>query len=441
MAQIVDIEKKEQYLADIERVRALTAPEWLQRVRERGAEAFERIPAPHRKMETWRLTNMAPITQAPYPVVLDGAAATPSADAVAPWLYNEPDWIELVFVNGRYDAGLSRIPALPEGVTVTSLASALQQDHPATREHLDRYLATIDNIFSALNTALIQDGALVHVADGVTVEQPIHLLFLSSPQGARTATYYRNLVVMGREAQASILETYGPLDEGVDYLTNAVTELAVGAGARLHHYRDIRESDAGNHVASIRVCQEAASTYTGFGFTLSGAIVRNEVGVHLAGPGAQCHLDGLYAGSGTRLVDNALFVDHAMPQCRSRIGYKGVLADNSKAVFTGKVLVRKGAQQTDSNQLNNTLLLADTATIDTKPQLEIFADDVKCTHGATVGQPPEEMIFYFRSRGIDEAQARGILTYGFADDVVSRVDLDPLRRRLDAVVYKRFSPR
>jgi Fe-S cluster assembly protein SufD len=438
---MVDIEKKETYLADMERVRKLVAPDWVRRTRERGVEAFERIPVPHRKMETWRLTNVAPITNSPYTHAMEGALAQPSAEAVAPWLYNEDAWTELVFVNGRYRAELSRTPVLPGGVTVTSLAEALERDHPATRAHLDQYLFTDDNIFAALNTALIEDGAFVQLADGLTLEQPIHLVFLSSPQDARSASYCRNLVVMGSASEACILESYGALTTDIDYLTNSVTEIALGAGAKLSHYRDIRESDAGNHLASIRVRQEAESTYAGFGFALSGAIVRNEIGIHLAGAGAACQLHGLYAGSDARLVDNALFVDHAAPQCRSRIAYKGVLDDSSKAVFTGKVLVRKGAQQTDSNQLNNTLLLSDAATVDTKPQLEIFADDVKCTHGATVGQPPDEMIFYFRSRGIDEAQARGMLTYGFADDVVSHVELAPLRRRLEKVVYKRFSPR
>ena len=427
---------KEHFIGDLGHVRS-AGPEWLAVRRKAATGRFLATSLPHRKMEDWRFTNITPIVRTPFHSATEHAALLPGAPDVAPFLYGEASWAELVFVDGFFAPGLSRIP---NGLNAGSISHAISNGSALAESHVDSYVSAVPNAFSALNSAFLLDGACVHVPKDTELEAPIHLLFVTTGHDAEIATHPRNLIVAERNSKVSIVESYMALGEGAPYLTNAVTEIVAGEGAQILHYKLMQERPDGYHLATTQVKQERDSTYRSFVMSLSAAIGRNELNVLLDGEGSNCSLNGLYMTDGEQLIDNKTSIDHAKPHCTSWIGYKGVLADRSHAVFSGKIMVRRGAQKTDSNQLNRNLLLSDKATVDTKPLLEIFADDVKCTHGATIGQPPKELVYYFRTRGMSEAMALGMLTYGFADEVVNQIELDPVRERLERFVFDKYSP-
>ena len=409
-------------------------------LREKGKHTFDATEFPHSKMEEWRQTNISTVVKTPFRSLTASTDHGLSADSVAEYFYAPDTWTELVFVDGFFDAALSNRNALPQGVVAGGLNAAIHDSHPAVEQHLNQHVGD-RNAYTALNTAFLQDGAFVYIPKKVVVETPIHLVFVSSTATKDAAAHIRNLIVLEESAQANIVVNYRNAAGDATYLNNVVDEVVVGANANLHWYKLVEEGAGGNHLNTLAVAQSRDSRFRGFSFSLEGAVTRNQVCLALEGPGAECSLEGLYLNDGERLIDNALTITHKAPNCQSRIGYKGILDDKSKSVFTGFVHVHQEAQQTDSDQLSQNLLLSDHATIDTKPQLEIYADDVKCTHGATVGSPPEEVIFYFRSRGIDEKTARGMLTYAFADDVAGEVEIDEVSKRLDRWVYEKYSPK
>lgn len=423
------------YLADLERVLP-SGPDWVSALRQTAAAQFANAEFPHRKMEQWRFTNVAPILRTSF-----RSLVSPRRDAltvhVERFRYSEPGWTELVFVDGFYAPSLSRIAGT---ITAKSLMSAVRDDDALARAHLNRYLNGTANAFTMLNSAFLLDGAFVHVPHDAIAEGPVHLLFVSTGEESDTAVYPRNLILIDRNAQVSIVESHVSLNARTRYLSNAVAEISVGDGANVTYHKLIAEADEAFHLATARVRLGRDSSYRSYTICQSGKIVRNEISTLLDGEGAHCSLNGLYMTAGDQLVDNPIAIEHAKPHCTSWIGYKGVLQDKSHAVFTGKVYVRRDAQKTDSNQLNQNLVLSDKATIDTKPQLEIFADDVKCTHGATVGPPPRELVFYFRTRGMSEATALAMLTYGFADEVVNQIEIGPVRKRLEDFVFNKYSP-
>ena len=423
---------KAQFLEGAERFRE-TGPAWARAIRAKSATRFSELELPHRKMEDWRFTNIAPILRTPFGLV---AGEPPiDANAISPFCY-EGGVAELVFVDGQFSTQLSRTS---EGVTALSLSDALTSHEYLIEPHLGHYLNGNADAFAALNTAFLADGAFVHVAKDAAPAGPVYVLYVNTKRD-NTACYPRNLIVLESGAKADIVESHVALDGGACYLTNAITEIAVGENAALHLYKLIHESDEGYHLATTKVRVDRGGSFKSHAISQSGKIIRNEVGVQLDGEGAHTSLHGLYMTSGDQLVDNPTAIEHAKPHCTSWIGYKGVLDDKSHAVFSGKVFVHRVAQKTDSNQLNQNMLLSDKATIDTKPLLEIFADDVKCTHGATVGRPPEELVFYFRTRGMSEAMALGMLTYGFADEVVNQIEVEPVRTRLEQFVFNKYSP-
>jgi len=288
-----------------------------------------------------------------------------------------------------------------------------------------------------LNAAFLADGAFILLPDGAEFQQPIHLLYVATGQGEPTFVTPRNLVVTGRHCRLAIVESYVALAGGT-YLTNVVSEVVLGEDSVLEHDKLQLESLNAYHVGTTHTQLAARSTMTSNAITLGGSIVRNTITAVLDAQGIECTLNGLSLGTGRQLVDNHTAIDHAKPHCASHELYKAILDGSARGVFNGKIFVRKDAQKTDAKQTNKTLLLSEEATIDTKPQLEIFADDVKCTHGATVGQIDEEQLFYLRSRGVDEASARDILTYAFAHDVIGRLHVDPLREQLDGMLHARL---
>jgi Fe-S cluster assembly protein SufD len=402
-----------------------SAPAFLRRLREEARETFLRVKLPTQKHEDWRFTSLAALSAQPW-------RPAPRASASAADLPPAP---RLVFVNGHLDGALTDLSGLPPGARAGSLGAALRERPQAIEPHLGRCGDWKDHAFAALSAGLFEDGALVELPDGAAAQEPIHLVFLSRPDGAPAAAHPRTLVVAGEGARATVVETFR--GEGL-YLVNAFTELALGAGAEVEHERIQEEGGEAFHVGLLGVAQAARTKLTSTSMALGGALARVEERAVLAGEGASCELDGLYLAQGSQLLDQLVHVDHASPRCTSRQTFKGILGDRARGVFAGRILVRPGAQKTDAAQVNSNLLLSDDATIDTKPQLEILADDVKCSHGGTVGQIPEDQLFYLRSRGIDLALARALLTWAFASEMVQKVGAADVRSRVRAAVTARL---
>jgi Fe-S cluster assembly protein SufD len=427
------------YVTEAERLsaRRTSDPAWLVQARRDGMERFRELGFPTTRDEEWRFTSVTPIVEGRFDVALDGASSVKRAD-LAPFDWAGQRAATLVFVNGHYAGALSDAGALPPGVRVESLERSVATGRPELEMHLNRLATGQRHVFSALNLAFLADGAFIHIAGAAIVEAPIHLLFLSVAGPRPAIACPRVLVVAGANSQATIVESYGAVGATTQYFTNAVTEIAAGENATVHHYKVQRESPTGFHVGAMYVRAGDDASVSCHSISLGGSIVRNEVVAVLDGAGARCTLNGLYLSDGTRLVDNHTTIDHARPHCGSREVYKGILADRGRAVFNGKIIVRPDAQKTDAKQTNKALLLSEAAQINTKPQLEIFANDVKCTHGAAVGQMDDDAIFYLRARGLDLPQARHMLIRAFAADVLNQMPLGPLRAHVDDDIVRRL---
>jgi Fe-S cluster assembly protein SufD len=413
----------------------VSAPAWLATLRAQGAERFAATGYPTSKDEDWRFTPVAPIARAQF---APSAPATVTAAALAPFIFGQAEWPRLVFVNGRFDASLSSVTALPAGMTVSSLAETLGAADPALERHLGRHVKVDVTPFVAQNTAEFADGAVVQVAPNADLGLPVHLVYVTAP-GTVGASHTRNLIVIGQSARAALIESYVTLGDADTYLTNVVSEVVVGANAWVEHVRIQRESEQSYHVGLTHVEQARDSHYRNFTFAMGGALSRHDLHVRLNAPNVEALMYGLYLGRNEQLVDNHTTIFHDHPDCRSWEVYKGVLDDRSHGVFNGKIFVTPEAQKTDAKQTNRALLLSDTAAIDTKPQLEIFADDVKCTHGATVGNLDTLMEFYFRSRGIPAEAARRHLVYAFCAEVIAEVAIEPVRHELVRLVLDRVN--
>jgi Fe-S cluster assembly protein SufD len=422
--------------ADLER-QGLGGPGWLSQRRREAIARFAELGLPTPRDEDWKYTPLAPITATTFDVGLEGDGHEPSEEAIAPFCMGASSWSRLVFVNGRFSAKLSALRPLPGGVRVGSLGEVLITDAEVVRARLSAAGEPLD-AFTALSAAFWQDGAFVDVPDRVTVEAPIHLLFVATTPGRARIDHPLNLIVLGRESHATVVESYVAL--GADtYLTNAVTEVAAGASASLDHLEILLESGRAFHVGRTQVHQARDSRFTSCAVTLGGRLVRNEIHALLAAEGADCRLSGLYVVGGQQHADTHTVIDHASPRATSRQLYKGILDGRARGVFNGRIVVRPGANGTDAHQANKNLLLSDEAEVDSKPQLEIFADDVKCGHGAADGQLPAEAIFYLKSRGLDEASARALLTYGFGHEVLERIGVAPVRTWLEGLLTARLS--
>jgi Fe-S cluster assembly protein SufD len=411
-------------------------PGWLAGVRRSAIERFQQLGFPTPRDEDWHFTSVAPIAEADFQRL-----RTPSGDvtpaALAPFTFGRPDWPTVVIVNGCVAAELSTLAALPAGVRVLPLARAWVEAPELVERYLTRVAYFRTNAFTALNTALMGDGVLVHVPADVVVPTPIHLVFAADANAAKGMTHPRNLVVLEHHARATVIESYVALSDAT-YFTNAVTEAVVHHGATLAHIKVQRESQRGFHVGTTEVHQGRDSHFVSFSFATGAALSRSNVYTTLDGAGAGATLNGLYMLDGDMHMDHQTRIEHAAPNCYSREVYKGVLDGTSHGVFNGKVYVQPIAQKTDGKQTNNTLLLSDKAQVDTKPQLEIFADDVKCTHGATVGRLDEMAWFYMKSRGMDAEAARRLLIYAFAADVLETIEQAQVREALERITLERF---
>jgi Fe-S cluster assembly protein SufD len=432
----------EAVLQDLElRAGAIIAdgPVWLEPVRRAAAERFAAVGFPTARDEEWRFTPITPIARTNWHQAPAVAARLP-ADRLAPFVFGHPEWSTLVFVNGAYSRVLSRVSELPRGVLVGSLAEALRGDGSLLEAHLTRHAPIEGSPFTALNTAGFRDGGLVHVPAGLDLDRPVHFVYLTTADAEGVAIHPRNLIVVERGARAAVIESYVTLVPDGLYWTNPVTEVAAAAGSWLEHTRIQRESERAYHVGLTQVNQQRDSHYRSFSMAMGAALARHNLHVRLNDENIETLMYGLYLTRGDQVVDNHTAIFHDQPNCRSWEVYKGVLDGRSRAVFNGKVLVQPAAQKTDAKQTNRNLLLSDLAKVDTKPQLEIFADDVKCTHGATVGRLDDTALFYARSRGIPQDSAERLLTYAFAAEVIEEVALEPVRDELDRLVLDRLTP-
>lgn len=413
-------------------------PDWLEPLRRAGAERFAAVGFPGPRDEEWRFTPIGPIAQTSW-VPAAPAADEPAAGRLAPFGFGHPEWSTLVFVNGWYSEALSWVGPLPEGVRIASLAEALRAGDSLLRSHLGGHAPVQGSPFTALNAARFRDGGYVVVPSGVALTHPVHLVFVTTPDAAGMAIHPRTLILVGRESRAAVIESYVTLAPEQTYWTNPVTEVAVGAGSWVEHSRIQRESELAYHVGLTHVDQERDSHYRSFTMAMGAALARHNLHVRLNDENVETLMYGLYLTRGEQVADNHTAIYHDRPNCRSWEVYKGVLDGRSRAVFNGKVFVQPEAQKTDAKQTNRNLLLSDGAKVDTKPQLEIFADDVKCTHGATVGRLDDLARFYARSRGIPMLAAERLLTYAFAAEVIEEVALEPVRRELERLVRERLS--
>ena len=417
------------------------APAWLVSLRENALERFEEAGFPTTDDEEWKYTSVAPIARGHFAPAAAGAGDALTAEALAQFVYAEARASRLVLVNGLHRPDLSSLDALPAGAVVGDLAGALAGVHePLVREHLARAAGREGGGFTALNTAFVKQGAFVYLPKGVSVEAPLHLLFLSDEAGEWRASFPRVLVVAERESAATIIESYESAGR-VGNFTNAVVEVFAGENARLKHYKVQRESDAAFHVARTEAELARGAGYDSTTITLGARLSRHDIRVRLAREGAECWVDGLYLVGTGQHADTHSLIEHAAPHCTSHQLYKGILDGRSRAVFNGKVFVHKDARGTDAQQTNKNLLLSGEARVDTKPQLEIFNDDVKCSHGATVGQLEEEELFYLRSRGLHDELARNLLTYGFAEELVEKIGIESIKAQLDEAILNRLHAR
>ena len=425
-----------QYAADFQALLAVGGePAWLGQLREQAWSRFGQLGLPtlRRGNEKWKYTDVRPVANTtfehPLSLGLDGVPDQEQVAAVAPW---DPDWTNLVFIDGHYSPSLSSNQSgnQPGDVYVGRLAEAAGNHQDVLQKHLAQHAEFQDDGFVALNTSFLADGALVHVPAGQSLAAPVHLVYLTTDRQQPRVTYPRTLVVAGGNSRLTVVESYVSLAAG-RYFTDAVTEIVLEDGANVDHYRLLLESEEAYHMGVSRVYLGPDSTFTTASFSHGAALGRNDFQVLLDAPGANCTLNGLYLTTGTQHMDNFINIDHAKPHGTSRLLYKGILGGKSRAVFGGNVLVRKEAQQTTAHQTDKNLLLSDEAEVDTKPSLLIYADDVKCGHGATAGHLNQDTLFYMRSRGLDAEIASRMLVHAFAGEIIEKVHLPSLREYLD----------
>lgn len=411
-------------------------PVWLKGLRRAAFQWVSEQGFPTAKDEAWKYTRVAPILEIPFQPAEPDASRRLSSGAIDQ-LAGDLGGTRLVFVNGYFAPDLSSLKKLSKGAKVRSLASALVEEGESLEPLLSRPFREQTHAFTALNAAFAEDGAFVQIPANTVIEEPIHLVFLSDTGATPLVSHPRSLVIAGAGSRATIVETYAGI-LGEVYLTNAVTEVVLDEGAVVEHYKVQNETETAFHVALLDVRQERGTRFTAHSVALGSSIARHEVKVRLQAPGAETTLNGLYMPWNEQHLDNPTMIEHAAPQCTSRELYKGVVDGRGRGVFDGRIIVCPSAIKTDASLTNKNLLLSASAQADTRPRLEIFADDVKCAHGATVGQINEDAVFYLRSRGIPHEAARGLLTYAFVSEMLELIRVEPLRSYVEKRVALRL---
>jgi Fe-S cluster assembly protein SufD len=410
---------------------------WRPEFRQAGLERFTSVGLPNTKHEDWRFTPLTPLSKMPFRPLLAPSAGSPAHETVEAQPFGRLDTIRLVFVDGHFTPCLSRVEGLPAGVVVEAYSSQANADGAGLPAEVGRWAPVELNPFAALNAAYFTDGAALRVARGVEVTQPVHLVHLTTAGDSGSSANTRNLIVLEEGAALTVLETYASLT-GAPHFTNTVVELDVGPEARLEHLRFQDENASAVHMATVGGRFDRSSQAWLHSFALGARLSRANLRTQLMGEGLECVLNGLYLTRGEQLADHHMVVDHAAPHCASHEYFNGILDDRSRGVFHGRILVRPEAQKTDAKQTSKNILLSDAAKVDAKPQLEIYADDVKCTHGATVGQLDDDSIFYLRARGLGVETARRMLIHAFAGEIIERVQCSAVREELDQRVWNRL---
>jgi len=408
----------------------VSSPAWVKERRDAAAKRFADVGFPTTRQEDWRFTNIAPIAEAQFaPAAGSFAQAASLVQSVA-----FPGALRLVILNGQFAAGLSDLSAIPKGLRIAGLRDGARDGTDGLEQHLGTVFSIDAHPLAALNTAHLDDGVAVFVASGAVVEAPIHIVTVTGGDGKAVTAHPRVLIVAGANSQVTIAQTFIGVP-GDTYFNNAVVEVVVGDGAMVTYYTDQRESERAFHVANIQARVAAKGVFASHAFSIGARLQRHDIGIALKGEGADCTMNGVYLADGERLMDTHTSLDHAMAHCTSHELYKGILAGKARAVFNGRIIVRIDAQKTDAKQTNRALLLSDEATINSNPQLEIFADDVKCTHGAAVGQLDEEAMFYLQARGLTRIEARGMLLHAFAGEVLEGVKIPALREQIETAFF------
>ncbi|MFA6540014.1 MAG: Fe-S cluster assembly protein SufD [Bacteroidota bacterium] len=413
-------------------------PEWVNTLRRSALAVFAEKGFPTTHDENWKYTNIAPIAKTSFKYASDKLALDDPGHQVGSFMIEGLEHHSIVFINGKFSKEYSSIDELPAGVIVTTMREAVRANAELVKKYISQYVPLENNAFAALNTAFLNDGVFVYVPEDVEIDKPIHCLFITSKAGTEHyAVHIRNLIIVEERSKVRFAFSYRSSDENQN-LTNVVTEIVAKEGSDVEAVKIQKESDSTYHVENFRLHQFAKSTVNVFSLALGSAIARNDMSVIIDGEGADCNLNGLYFTAGDQLIDHHTFMHHIHPNCPSHELFKGILYGNSRAVFNGKVYVEPEAQKTDSKQTNRNLLLSDTAVVDTKPELEIFADDVKCTHGAAVGGLDPVHAFYLKSRGISAENAEKMLTVGFAAEVTGKIVTPEIRRYVDVLVVDRL---
>ena len=407
------------------------APGILQNLRDRGRKSFASLGLPSRRQEEWRFTRLNAVQEAAFE---PPARVAPRID-IAPWRVAGSHL--LVFVDGVFDADLSDVGGLPDGVVVSNLVLASAVESELVEDHLGSLAPLENHPFAALNTALLADGALIHLPENAVVTEPIQLLFVAGAEGRSTLSTPRILIIADSGSRATVVENH--VGAGGASLSCPVNEIVVGENAVLQHVV-VQEEDMGaSHLAVRQVQLAAGSRYSGQSISLGGTLARTDINVVLDGEKTEASFDGFYLTDGKQQADTHITVRHAQPNCNSFQLYKGILGGSSRAVFNGRIIVDQDAQKTDAKQSNRNLVLSDNAIVNSNPQLEIFADDVRCTHGSTIGRLDEEAVFYLRTRGIGRDEARSLLTLAFAGEVLDRIPVPQVRERLETEIASRLS--
>jgi len=405
------------------------------KVRKDAISKFAELTFPTQKDEEWKYTNISSMLKHNFsPAVVK---ANVSSETISKFLFDKMGHSLLVFINGNFSSELSKLIDIPNGVVIGSLAYELKKNNPVVKKHFGKYAENENYFFTTLSTAFTKDGAFIYVPDGKVVEDPIHIIFFTKSGNEKILTQPRNLFVAGKNSQVTVIEHYVS-DEDSVYFTNSVTEIVADENAIVNHIKLQEESDQAFHIARMEVDQERSSNFSSHLISHGAEISRNDFNARFNDEGSECMLNGLFMIGAEQLFDAHTMIDHAKPHCNSHEHYKGILQDKSKGVFNGKVMVRQDAQKTNAFQQNNTILLSDDAVMNTKPQLEIFADDVKCSHGATIGKLNDEAKFYLKSRGIGEESATAMLIHAFASDIITSIKIPALRDYLEEIITKRF---
>ncbi len=410
-------------------------PKWLTERRQEALARFQRLGFPTQKQEDWRFTNLAPLADTVF--ALPTRDDLPCADVVGDHTYRGFNGGVFVFVDGVFVRELSTLTPLPKGVFAGSLRDALETNEALVKEHLSQLTDNESAPFSALNDAFVQDGFVLAIPANTVIEEPIQVLYLTTGSSVPTMSTLHNLFIFEQSSQATMVEKHASLGEG-NYFKNIVTEVYSGKNSNVDHYKIQLEGDSATHISTLRLYQERDSYFRSHTIDFGALLVRNNLWGKLDGEGCEAVLNGLYMLRGKQHVDNHMWMEHVKENIPSHELYKGILDDESSAVFTGRIFVHKEAQKTDAKQTNQNLLLSDNARVNTKPQLEIYADDVKCTHGATIGQMDPMALFYLMSRAIDRDTARHLLVQAFAGDITERIRLEPVRESVNKILAKRL---